>query len=201
MNVPTIPTDNLYKFLAVFGLILFVVSNYLDYKVYDKLTEIIYSSNVQTQSLLVQQARKLEIKNEEAIFITNLFDKSIPKDSLIAQLRLIEKLKNIDSVNILLKRLLSKSENHGRFQRAMERYMQSDSIIKQRRDLGALTKLESNKVDKLDSMTGYLFWIGLSLMLYGFGGWYYKLQRYIDAETKYNNKKYLTKIGEKKDEV
>jgi len=33
MNIPNVPTDNLYKFLSIFGLILFVFSSYMLYEI------------------------------------------------------------------------------------------------------------------------------------------------------------------------
>jgi hypothetical protein len=105
MNVPNLPTDNLYKFIAIFGLVIFISAWYLLLKSYTESKEFITEIDIrqnEVQSILSnlnEQADELKILEQslDTIMIyerQNLaFENSLNSDKLKS---LNEELKRFD---------------------------------------------------------------------------------------------------------
>ena len=84
MNLPSLPTDNLYKFLALFGLVLIVVGLFLTYDYPNRLYERLYELQSQEKTLNVSnnysvkyeleaEIKKLNLKVENLGYLLYLF--------------------------------------------------------------------------------------------------------------------------------
>lgn len=181
MNIPTIPTDNLYKFVSIFGLILFGFSIYVSHLYLDDRHEI----NKDFFNYLVDANN-----TEKEYNLAKTGYDSIEK--IIIKLKESEKFDSIE------------------LEKALQDYYR-DRILKYSRQWskeaieGAklLKRLEYN--EKKQKVYGIeakiLALIGLILMAFGFFFWYFKYQKYIDAEIKWKGEifsKLLNDEAEKK---
>lgn len=154
MNIPSIPTDNLYKFIAIFGLVIIIAGSYL------------YISMVKQYSLdtisLVKESGILKVRSDALSTRMNQLEGEIKiaieqQDRELAE-RLLTELKNIleenNQIAISLKDVegdVQKSENTGIF------------------------------VDIARSGYYSSLGIGTYFIIYGFWFWYSKLQYYQDS--------------------
>ena len=165
MKFLTPPTDNLYKFIAIFGLILiglsfFVTDLYLDEK---------HEINKDYSNFSV------EAENTEKEYYLALAN----YDSLELKIIELEKSKKSDSIQQI---------------KILQDYYR-DKVLKYSR-IWNKEAIEGKKLLKRDDYNAkkevfYGFYskcllvIGTVLMIFGFFFWYFKHQKYIDAETKW----------------
>jgi len=170
MNIPNLPTDNLYKFISIFGLILFGFSIYLSNLYLDDRHEINKDfSNYLVDADNTEKEYNLALTSYDSI------------GNIIIQL---EKLERFNSIKL---------------EKAFQDYYR-DRIIKygiqwnNEAIEGAklLKRLEYN--EKKQKVYGdeadILRLIGSVLMVIGFLFWYFKHQIYIDAEIKWKGEIY-----------
>lgn len=178
MNVPNLPTDNLYKFMAIFGLIIFVFSFYL-----------ITSLRSDANDLIIQY-------NHENSNFNRRFDKVWSEYDQLIQKYGIER--NPDSTNVVI----TAKDSNGLIE-IMKSLRQAELAIDKVEADSIQYKLEreKNKIDYLINTSDtwemkILFLVGLIMMNIGFFLWYYKHQIYIDAETKYRGETFLELVKE-----
>jgi hypothetical protein len=177
MNIPSLPTDNLYKFYAIFGLILFVFGTYLEYK---NLTEIIESQ---------QQWAKADFK----FFQDSVVDAKNHRDYdfYATELESAIETGNEKSINELHDLIGKKIEEHKNLFVDVE--SSRLSFVEHNNNLKAIRY----KSKMFRFLAIVIIITGLILMFYGFRNWQFKYQRYIDAEMKYKGLKYIEKLKEK----
>lgn len=159
------PTDNLYKFMAIFGLVLIGLSYFVSDLYLDEKHEI--NRDFSNYSIDAENTEK-----EYNIAMTNY-------DSLENRIIELEKLEKYDSIQKV---------------KSLQDYYR-DRVIKYSR-LWSKEAIEGKKLIKRDDYNALkeevyghysklLFAIGSVLMIAGFFFWYFKYQKYIDAETKW----------------
>lgn len=169
MNIPSVPTDNLYKFLAIFGLIIFLASIYLNGMIEEK--------THQTAS----QVEFLENKNR--FDSLNVAYEKAKLDQLMKKHK-IEHEENphtaIDEDKMILE--------IDKYQIEQNKY--SDSTLE-------LLKKEKELVFYARRQFVYFIYYvilgfcGILCMIIGFRLWYIKHQVYIDAERKWKGETFV----------
>jgi|SRR5690606_13319788 len=199
MNLPNIPTDNLYKFIAIFGLIGLLYAYYLH-----DTTRILQLNNFKESieennkkhaekiKFLLQEATDLT-ENHRAFLEKNLNEK-IKFDSLkyasngnLAPIEIIKGMHylnykiQIDSIEIIK---LKSQKNIPYIEIYKSEIKMANLIQKQFDDL---------LMDRFDRII-LLHLISSFLIVFGFWKWYFKYQQYIDAEIKIKGQEYIDKL-------
>lgn len=244
--MPNLPTDNLYKFLAIFGLILICFATYYYQKWEEKLYFDFIDPAVELEGKIREKSRIEEIQYRS---LKEIYDyKYGTKEELEEELEENQGyLSELVDGNKELKKL--KDEDHYRelIEEAKEGLEIQKQIYKLQKELDSVKsennmsfdhipiyddeetfseefeslEIQSEKLEgeiymiykKMDIAIESsedvfikclaLFVLGLILMLFGFGMWYYKFQIFIDAEQKVRGTQYLEMVKEinKKDVV
>ncbi|TDT44961.1 hypothetical protein CLV90_2040 [Maribacter spongiicola] len=178
MNVPNLPTDNLYKFMAIFGLIIFVFSLYL-----------ITSLRSNANDLIIQY-------NHENSNFNRRYDKVWEEYNQLLEKYHIER--NTDSINVIIS-----AKDSTELKEIIKSLRQAELAIEKVEADNVQYKLEKekNKIEYLINSSDswemkILFLFGLIMMNIGFFLWYHKNQIYIDAETKYKGETFLELVKE-----
>lgn len=174
MTVPNLPTDNLYKFMALFGLTLLIFSQYWHF------TTSKYAHDMSTEGYEYEATAEMLIRHRDSlhnfmIYTTNDLEK---------QNKLPDSLKN--------RALMSA------YKERIKEYQ--DDIENVTDEFNALT-IKNNtlatKIERWGMLTNwpYDFWImnilGIGLFGSGLVLWYFKYQKYSDAEAKWKGEIYL----------
>jgi hypothetical protein len=192
MNIPTLPTDNLYKFIFFLGVLLLIGSFLLPYNKYEKIMieQIYLEGEVSKDSILFEQLKTevngLTKKQDSISTIRNGYLSKLHKGIMLTK----EEIENEDSMYKFLNdnwKILSK--------RLQEKSLQSIDLNTKRN----LIKAESSSI----IFNIWLFWItvviGICLASYGIIKWK-KLQKYSDVlffNDYYKAKKFLIEeLGE-----
>jgi len=169
MNVPSLPTDNLYKFMAIFGLLILLTSTYV----------------------LIKETDKINTFNSEVIGVSDKLESFLIR---------------VDSTRNLRRQLMKDSLNYKNPTFGVvieeEEYL-SREIDKMHSDFNSRVeriKWVEARYDFIKEVFGFSSIISMLLIGFGFGQWYYKHQRYIDAEMKLEGEKILKKIKNRKSE-
>lgn len=168
MNLPNLPTDNLYKFLTIFGLVIIIFAIVADYF----LIESLYDRTI----------------NFEKIINTN----NQSSKELLANLTLVEQKLTLTEA-ALKKGDMSFQEEESLVNALGENV---NALYKKKAEVENLkiTDLEIKRAD-MDIKTAKYFFpllsaIGVILAIFGFKLWYDRLQKYLDLEIK-------NKVGKK----
>ena len=176
MNFPSLPTDNLYKFISIFGLTILVFSQFWKFEV-DKEAFRLGSSIISDEAEI-----------------------SLLRSDMDSTRWFIEKRKRIyrkeerDSINVdsaFLNQLLVDKER-----------LEKEKVKLENKHNQKVTEANKNIEDFARWMTltnrRWLFTVlntvGIILFFSGMIFWYLKYQRYIDAEKKLEGNKYLKKL-------
>lgn len=202
MNIPSLPTDNLYKFLAIFGLIILVFSFYLE----DKHLEEQHDINKQLREFNIDHQGDKEFRD----YLENTLDSmknsfysfynkiiTLPQDYKIKPV----KLNGLESLKVELENFKDFPED---FERISNKLIELNNawLISGReaeKILGDLDYVEK-KVEYAKFNAKYLRVIGCFSMVFGFILWYWKHQRYIDAKIKWEGQKLIALLKEEKEE-
>jgi len=153
--LPSLPTDNLYKFIALFGLFIFASFTIL------RITKD-YSFREEVISFNTLAAMNLGEREELRSDIEALAKGNIPVD-----------LKSVGYGKVMA----SKKELMAAIQSRLLVLNAESKDLKVRHEV----LLENEKhIDKLCLLVTYISYVGIILMVFGFAAWYLKLQRYQD---------------------
>ena len=174
MNIPRLPTDNLYKFMAIFGLILFGGSIYLSILSADKKFEsddklIILKNQYELDSAVYEFQERIsnaKLEKLERDFERDHNEEIDRKLFLEAQQAIVNGSKIIAS-----KEKLNQAEREAAFNKERSRHYEFISNV--------------------------LMILGSFLIVFGFSLWYYFHQKYIDAEQKWKGEIFAEQIKEK----
>lgn len=153
--VPSLPTDNLYKFAALFGLFLFAAFTYLRIHNDFAFRKEVVEFNTRAQ-INIEERTRLED------YLTGLANGKVPVD-----------LKSIGYGKVMA----TKEELMAAIQTRLSvlNARSLDLMVRQE------TLLETeNHVETLCSSATRISYLGVILMILGFTAWYFKLQRYQD---------------------
>lgn len=167
MNIPSVPTDNLYKFLSIFGLIIFLAAIYLsdvlEEKIHNTSGRLVYlDGTISTDSIkhsfaLERIRKKMEYHKENNL---------VGEHQDYSDLDLTFENYEIES-NKYLGLIIEKSEIY----RDLVFYLRRQRIY----SIYAIVLMTS----------------GVFCMIFGFKLWYFKHQVYIDAETKWKGETFI----------
>lgn len=178
MNIPNIPTDNLYKFIALTGVIIFILTLFYPELKRQELNDEITLINGQIEILdyekhpLEQQTKEIKKKITELDKLCDCGFKSIINDSLIVKPKIISGPKEIMELTKQIDILIQ----------------ERDKLIEQTNfkalEINTKTELIRNKQDNLDELNkASAFFIPFSFILstLGFLFWFTQTQRYQDS--------------------
>lgn len=184
MNVPNLPTDNLYKFMALFGLVLFGFSFYLEFETLESVNDNEYQRNI----LLNKNSKRIDEHNNTVKITNERNEKLIDKIS-----KLTDSTEYASLIGLITDELI----------RVEPQIMYLDSIssslkkeLEEENIFIAKSDVEKIRLSNLLALSSNLRWSSVILVLVGFVLWWFKYQRYIDAETKYNGQKNLKLLEE-----
>lgn len=184
MGIPNLPTDNLYKFLALSGIVIILFSFYISANLIELYNEKVFQNNRDIKLLSVEakfmEKDQIALKKE-----FNDFDKYLTAlESLLVNKEEI----SADSMRIIKEELQTRESE----------YKDGKLMHKKLSDIGRehvlkLTRIEAlnDEIDNLDkkiffarifSFVGLL--AGFIMSFKGFKNWYYKIQVYQDMEIK-----------------
>ena len=166
MNIPNLPTDNLYKFLSLTGLFLMVSS--FGYKEYRN-----HQHNIENSEIIVNK-EILDYKIENKKRLLELSGKLSD-----IEIDIIESKKNYeskDNANLDIENLINIYKTTIK-ESDLEWYNIEAGKLRMKSELADVS-LE--RTQKLNWMLNLSMIIGLISMVSGFYLWYIKLQRYLD---------------------
>ncbi len=186
MNIPELPTDNLYKFLAIFGLIIICFASYYDYNNIQKGKQFL----VEHQAKILVLSKKLELLGRDNIFLSSIY----------LELSLSNKVYNTDKTDtiqfttvspLLYKYKQFDYENNPKMNFVLQCLYDQTSLL----DSLSIEYAYENMVIDVGSIRNGIGWpaiifylimtiAGIVLCLAGFINWYYKHQIYLDAYIK-----------------
>jgi len=172
MNLPSLPTDNLYKFMAISGIVLFIFS-VVFYQTSVRSIETQIITTEQDMSILELQAESLDIDVNALSDEVNTLEETVSKDKATKVDREIK-----DQIASRLVELNQKNDQQK--SKLLEQEINSTKITYQ-------TKLIKLFIDEL---RGYAVLLAItipgSLVMkgYGFYCWYTRVQQYEDRKMK-----------------
>ncbi len=207
MNLPNPPTDNLYKFVAIFGLVLFIASIYLYSEIKDE-------KSIKTQKALqilplksdlaMEKLNKSILQREAEENNTSLNSKILMEketvDSVEDELLLIDKtnVEKLDKRLDLSMQLVQKTIDIVKLQdeknKAVSEFNKNIeySNINMNEIKNELERIDKNgdeladyyasieKVDRWSALLSFSGVIGFFMMILGFYFWYVRVQKYQD---------------------
>lgn len=181
MNIPNIPTDNLYKFIALTGVVLFLISTfYPDYQE-DKIKEDIIIFNGEVQKLNLESSnekRKLKYIKEKVEKLEKEADcdcSSIINDVVIQRTRVLDGPKELLELSNQIDELV---EEYLEINKDLELKAIDISVAREKIDFKENNLLELRELsDSLNSVSLFLTVIGFLL-------WYNKTQKHQDRTQK-----------------
>jgi len=175
-KIPEVPTDNLYKFIAIFGLAIFSLAVYA------------FVDNQQVFEESIEESNKTQAK---ALFEESQnVSKEIILDERIKILHMKIKFKyGINNTSTISEKDYQKIEDKEQFENDYDNLKEIELQRLLLHDNKFHSKLASDKIH--NSVTTYstfpigiLTLIGIILMSGGFSLWYYRTQKYYDREIK-----------------
>ncbi|PIF47492.1 hypothetical protein CLU96_4550 [Chryseobacterium sp. 52] len=173
-KTPDIPTDNLYKFISIFGLAIFSLSIYIFVNNQQSFEDSIRNSNIRHSKVLLEKSQ-----NDS---------KRIILDEKIEMLRIKIKVNyGIENTLKVSELEYSKINNKENFERDYEKLkeLELDNLLLGDSAFHTKNNLEKNQ----ENINVYapmpvliLSIIGIVLMLAGFSLWYYRTQKYYDKQ-------------------
>ena len=155
--IPKLPTDNLYKFIALFGLVLFCFGHY---------------SKIRMQW---ENYRTVATNNAEIVYNNKM------QDSLR---KMLTELKNGPvEINVLVAGKLCQSKKDAMVL-VQERILQLEEDAKRLEITQTELKCDSDFISKLWISLNFIIGFGLLMIITGFFLWYFKLQKYLDKQVK-----------------
>ena len=176
MNIPNLPTDNIYKFSAIFGLIIFIGSIIL----FQSSDKIIFDAKIRSEI----SNDKRHTDSVYSDFKLNMY--SIRMDFHAKRMKLNPE-NHIDS-NYFFQENAKLEKEFEEHRKASNEYVKSiNENYKNDTEL-AYYEYKQN-LYRLISITFAI--IGVLLIAWGFKRWYYKHQVYIDAEIKWKGETFV----------
>lgn len=177
MNIPTLPTDNLYKFIAIFGLILTALSFYVREIPFDE------------RHRLNKEMRNYNIKMDGYVELRNSIDSTdLIIHKFMEQFDVEPARKYLDSVDLYMRVNENLKKDYADYVHVARDLKNEGKSI--------LSYLEYNdeKVDYYNRYAKGLLFVGGFLIFLGFSLWYHRHQRYIDAERRWEGMIYADKL-------
>ena len=177
LNLPSPPTDNLYKFISIFGLVISVLAFvYVETKSLEN-TQEIYQLNSEKRQLLVEKS-KLERKKYALKGRLSDFDKkanfksaSVVNDTVIIWTKIIQGSKELVDESKSISQLIED------LRIAELDYFKKETEI---HDKQSIIDLRTSEYEKVFEWIDILLPFGIILTIVGFLLWYHKSQKYQD---------------------
>ena len=180
MTVPPIPpSDNLYKFTAISGVILFVLSLYVPVERYTELNNSMSDLNTKRGQLLLERGHVgedlQELEKRAQLYLQKMEEIQADLDAKKAQYNRDYDIPQILSEWTAIERDLRKIKSKIR---------ENDLLWEQSKSTSE--KLEGTKfhVETLVQVSHVTYWVGFAVAIWGFGCWYFRFQRYQDRIVK-----------------
>lgn len=201
MNIPLLPTDNLYKFLAIFGLIILVFSFYLE----DRHLEELHNINKRMREFNIDHQGDKEFRDYLKSSMDSMlnYQKSVYNKTyalLQDSKKRPVKLDELESLKIEIENIKDLPED---IKRISDKWIDLNdawliSAREAEKNLGDSDYVEK-KAKYARFYAKYLRVIGSLSMVFGFILWYWKHQRYIDAKIKWEGQKLIALLKEEEE--
>jgi hypothetical protein len=188
MNLPNLPTDNLYKFIALTGVILLVITIFYPEYQRKNLRDEIEVYNGEVRKLTLEKTKSTEKQKEVKKRIAILDEKSncncqsIVNDSIIVRTQIIEGPKELIELSKEIDKLI---EEYTQLNRDFD--LKSLEISTKL----ALINNKENDLFEINEVTGYFGPFSLLIAFIGFLLWYEKTQKFQDKVLKEQAAQYL----------
>jgi len=188
MNIPNLPTDNLYKFIALTGVLLLFISifypEYQRIRIREEIT--LYNGEIKKLNIESDKSkRKLkDIKEqvEKLDTISKIKSNSIVNDSVITRTRVLQGPKELVDLSLQIDKLV-------------EEYLSIERDLSiQRVEVNTKLNLINDKeadLEDINELVNYLGGFSIVLSFLGFILWYEKTQKYQDRVLKEQSNQYL----------
>jgi len=187
--IPNLPTDNMYKFIALFGLFIMFLTTYFFLKQYNYLDNKIVECEIERKSIYSDYDNLGKI-NKKKIDISNEFDSTDNK--------LINEPWNFNKMKMKYEYILKQNEN--KYNDSLVEWLAKAKIlIENRNDFEKTCQMNFNLIKKTESLeiikknlNKVIKWyvivilIALLVTISGFVMWYTKKQKYEDLIIKNN---------------
>lgn len=188
MNLPNLPTDNLYKFIALTGVILLVISIFYPEYQRKTLRDEIEVYNGEVRKLNLEKTKSKEKQNELKKRIelldekSNCDCKSIVNDSIIVRTKIIEGPKELVELSSEIDRLI---EEYSQLNREFD--LKSLEVSTKL----ALINNKENDLLEINEATDFFGPFSFFIAFIGFLLWYEKTQKFQDKVLKEQAVQYL----------
>jgi hypothetical protein len=189
MNLPNLPTDNFYKFIALTGVFLFVISIFYPKYQQKILRDEIEIYNGEISKLNLEKTKSTEKQNELKKRIALLDEKSncnfqsIVNDSIIVKNKVIDGPKELVQLSDEIDKLI---DEYSQLNREFD--LKAIEISTTR----SLINHKENDLSELNKVTNVFAPVSILIALTGFLFWYEKTQKYQDKVLKEQAVQFLT---------
>jgi hypothetical protein len=201
MDIPNLPTDNLYKFVALSGVILVVASEFLVQirisKAKENVNRLVAESEMlkfdksvllKKDSILLVEVDELKLQMERYKFDMDSSDLNINISELKKALYDVKYREYLTFVYTFREQILPEKKQYERLQQHQDELQENRNLL-DKRDKEISIKKEQIKEDlssitKLIWLHGIALAIGLIMAISGFRLWYLKVQKYLDIKLK-----------------
>jgi hypothetical protein len=194
--LPNLPTDNLYKFLFVFGIILLIASMYFSVQNMQMMTK--RALTVDSVSFdVLSNSKKIEQIGNRIQKLQGEITVAKQADSIYSASERIQKKHSaldVQKMNSIEKKLANVTSEKMRGVDTIKSLVEvnskfTDSLKSKVDRIRSRRKIEDEEIDFYLKLTDLVFWLGLYFTVFGGIMWYFKSQRHIDRITYLQTKK------------
>ena len=197
MTIPSFPTDNLYKFMAIFGLLIFFLSFYIIAIDKEELQALetklsLAMDNVEFQHKTLNKELTNYINEQELAYpilqnlnneVNEILNTVKTDGGKLSHFDNSEILGRVEKIEYTHDKFNEKISIQNKIIKESEYKVKESEILKKRYILE--WENLTNRYDRNIWVGWILFTFGLSLMVFGFRLWYTKHQIYLDAESQW----------------
>ena len=168
------PTDNLYKFIAISGLMLLILSfvpEYLSFRYVEKLVE--YENHQKRFITEIKAATNEREKLNERLNNYNEQLEKIVKD-LNETRKAVNKKELIDQADEIIKNSNELSEYNKKLDQEFKKLFLTKNDLDTE---GTMLDTYDDEIKYLKDLSRIIFIVGCLLIIFGFSTWYYKVQK------------------------
>ena len=201
MNIPNLPTDNLYKFMALSGLVLFIISTIYPTYYIDNLTSEVYETGTEI-GLFKIELKMVDEKIKDVGHDVEQLRKRVDRYNLDGDTakpmididKILQKIKNAEYRDYLKFKYTYQSDifPEVRMAKEVDKKIKENDILRYDGEkrlylIGRKNQLIEIKNKKIENMLWKWYFIqtiGGLLSIFGFWLWYFRVQRLLDIKLK-----------------
>lgn len=176
MNMPNVPTDNLYKFLSISGLIILFFAIVLpQYAIFQLEMRLIDAKTNQ---------EKFEIERE---MVKTSIDRVMLEQQVNDTVLMLSEVSGESSSKLEATKIKELLAEHERLAVEINKLNQLAMSQIDQSAINEKNKLMLSRIKSLSSLSVFMMLIGVLVTILGFSMWYYKTQRFLDSAISSSN--------------